>query len=130
MRTHAARLLTTAIVMVGSIVIFAAPASADSRTKYTNGCTIVPDVTPWSNFHNACNKHDICYARYSNGLHQYGENEVARAMCDNDFLWRMSRSCKTLVWRKEPACLVNAVAYYNGVRLLGAPAYYDFNTIW
>jgi len=130
MRTYAARLLTTVTVVVGSISIFAAPASADSRTQYTNGCTFVADVTPWSDFRDACNKHDICYARYSNGLHRYGETEISRKICDDQFLWRMYRACESRVWREEPACMANALAYYSGVRIGAAPWYYDFNTIW
>jgi hypothetical protein len=122
-------LLTTVIVMVGSIAISAAPVSADSRTQHTNGCTIVPDVTPWSDFHNACNKHDICYARYSNGLHRYGETEISRKICDDQFLGRMYKACKSRVWREEPACMATALQYYNGVRRLGVPFYYDNNTL-
>ena len=130
MKTHAARLLTTAIVMVGSIAIFAAPASADSRARYTNGCTVVPDVMPWLNFRGACNKHDICYARYSNGLHQYGETEKSRKICDDQFAARMYGSCKARVWYEEPSCMSYAVNYYLGVRLLGKPFYDDYNTMW
>jgi len=131
MRTTMSRLLVAAI-MVSSFTMFAAPANAatDSRWNYTNGCTIVPDVTPWANFTSSCNYHDVCYARYPSGAHQYGTNETGRARCDVQFLGRMDSACEALKWWDEPPCFATAVAYYNGVRLYGAPAYYDYNTIW
>lgn len=139
MRTTISRFLIAAI-MVGPITMFAAPASTlpivpkprpvDLRFKYTNGCTFVPDVTPLIDFVRSCNLHDICYARYENGRHEYGSNEVGRAKCDTLFLGRMYNACKERVWHEVPGCLSVAKAYHNGVVLFGGPYYYDYNTQW
>ncbi len=60
--------------------------AADSRSSYTNGCTLSPDGIPgFYNFRDICNQHDVCYARFSNGSHQYGTNEWGRLTCDNQF---------------------------------------------
>lgn len=131
MRKATARILLTAAIMLGSIAMLAAPASAqanDQRAQYTNGCTIVPDVMPWLNFRDACNGHDICYARFEDGHHEFGAD--GRVDCDDIFLGRMVANCDSqpILWR--PSCYSYAGEYYLGVRAVGAPFYFDDNTVW
>ena len=108
--------------------------AADSRSSYTNGCTLSPDGIPgFYNFRDICNQHDVCYARFSNGSHQYGTNEWGRLTCDNQFLSNMNNYCyNRFAWYdpRRNTCLSSAGTYYSAVRRLGAPFYYDYNLVY
>lgn len=133
MKNATARILLVAAIMLGSMAMVAAPASAHGagqRERYTNGCTIVPDVTPWLNFRDACNAHDVCYARYDDGHHQYGTDKDGRKVCDDRFLGAMWANCGTQPWGWRPLCYTAGRDYYLGVRSLGADFYYDYNTLY
>jgi hypothetical protein len=70
------------------------PAAQDPRLKFVNGCTLSPDRQPGIyDFTSACNHHDVCYARYPDGHHQYGDGEKGRAICDKMFHEEMYRLC-------------------------------------
>lgn len=133
MKHTTSRIILVAAIMLGSMAMAAAPASAHGagqRERYTNGCTIVPDVTPWLNFRNACNAHDICYARYDDGHHQYGTNGDGRRICDDRFAGAMSANCQSQPWYVRASCYSSASQYYLGVVALGADFYYDNNTLY
>ena len=84
-----------------------------------------PDGIPgFYNFRDICNQHDVCYARFSNGSHQYGTNEWGRLTCDNQFLSNMNNYCyNRFAWYdpRRNTCLSIAGTYYSAVRRLGAP---------
>ena len=102
--------------------------------SFTNGCTLSPDGIPgFYNFRDICNQHDVCYARFSNGSHQYGTNEWGRLTCDNQFLSNMNNYCyNRFAWYdpRRNTCLSIAGTYYSAVRRLGAPFYYDYNLVY
>lgn len=110
------------------------PSYSDPRAAYTNGCTLSPDGVPgFYNFRDICNRHDICYARYPDGHHQYGTNETGRYICDLQFRNEMRNYCTNRFGRFDPrrySCYGIADTYYSAVRKLGWPFYYDYNTNW
>ena len=129
-------LLLAALLCIGiGIAVSSSPAAAaDTRWNYTNGCTLSPDGVPGLyNFRDICNRHDVCYARFSNGAHLYGTNEWGRATCDNIFLSEMNSYCSArFAWwdARRGTCQSAARTYYNAVRAFGIPFYYDNNTMW
>lgn len=84
----------------------------------TDGCTGVSDSPGGFSFFAACAQHDACY-----------RGQLApRWTCDRRFKADMIAVCKTEATRAERnRCAKWAGTYYAGVRLFGAPSYYDIN---
>lgn len=127
--------LALVLTLTAGVALASSPASAgDSRWNYTNGCTLSPDGVPGLyNFRDICNLHDVCYARYSNGSHQYGTTESGRSTCDGLFLSNMTQYCNArFPWYdgRRGYCLGVAWTYYSAVRNFGSSFYYDWNTKW
>ncbi len=130
-----AALLVGALTLLG---VLAAPAAAhpggDHRYRYVNGCTMAPDRLPGLiDLKDLCNKHDIWYARYDDGHHQFGTNELGRLRADRAFLSAMNSRCQSrFAWYdpRRTACMYAVDKYYRAVRLAGIPWYYDRNTRW
>lgn len=124
--------LLIATLLTVTAVSVATASAADPRAVYTNGCTLSPDGLPGLyNFRDICNHHDICYARFPDGSHQYGSTEAGRATCDSLFLNEMTTYCRNRFSGWDPRranCVGTAGTYYYAVRNLGRPFYYDYNT--
>lgn len=124
--------------VVGLSFESASPVAAHGANQ--NGCTFSPDSSWYSgyiqpflpliwgyNFHNACDQHDLCYAR----PHRYGDSEAGRQRCDDEFYWAMRRSCDASYGSWDPrryTCANTASVYYGAVRVAGWWWYIDWNT--
>jgi hypothetical protein len=119
-----------------SAAVGAQSASAALPPAQTNGCaftgtnTVVPfSISSEYDFTSACNAHDLCYGK----PHRYANNEAGRAHCDRDFLAAMQATCNQRFSASNPqrySCRGKAAVYYQGAQRLGAPWYYDNNTMF
>jgi hypothetical protein len=111
---------------------FPACSTGDPRLQYTNGCTMAPDRIPrLISLTDLCNMHDVLYARFPDGHHEFGSNEWGRLQADLRFLGAMLSRCNAAYSWYDPrrgVCLNTVSVYYHAVRALGAPFYYDSNT--
>jgi hypothetical protein len=109
-----------------------AVSAGDPRLQYTNGCTMSPDRIPkLITIKDLCDMHDVLYARFPDGHHEYGTNELGRLRADNVFLGAMLSRCNsTYSWYdpRRDLCARSALVYYTAVRTFGAAFYYDYNT--
>jgi hypothetical protein len=77
--------------------------------------------------------HDVLYARYPDGHHQYGSNEWGRLQADTVFYGAMlSRCAQTYAWYdpRRGVCNSSVTTYFLAVRQYGAAFYYDNNTVY
>jgi len=66
----------------------AAPTVAAPAALHGDSCTNAPDSGPTWNFHEACHRHDTCYANKP-----YGRSQAGRLRCDGNFWNDMMSSC-------------------------------------
>lgn len=101
------------IATAGLVGLSVTTASAHGAGQ--NGCTLSPD---WI-FHNACDRHDLCYDARSTP-----NSAVGRKSCDDKFLADMRNICAS-TYRNNPRsrdyCYGVAGTYYKAVRLGGPP---------
>lgn len=116
-RSFSALLALTALMSLFTLT--AQPTPAAAHGSYQNGCTFSPDSGRYFNFHNACDRHDLCY-RYK----YYGNSSAGRKSCDIRFLNDMRASCVSRYpsnWSlyQRGRCYTTAQTYYGAVRAVG-----------
>jgi hypothetical protein len=115
-------LATTAMAVAVAVAVLlvisrdgaATPAAA--HPSPADGCSFAPDSGPWFNFHNACDRHDLCYIGHW----------TDKLSCDYRFLQDMRNYCYgTYQWWQwqRAACLATAWTYYTGVSTAGWACY-------
>ncbi|MEM7275843.1 MAG: phospholipase A2 [Actinomycetota bacterium] len=108
-----------AVAVVGALLaaaLLVAPAPAAAHGPDTNGCTAVPDAGYGFDFHDICDRHDVCY-----GTQPHGSDRDGRKQCDRIFRSEMLDQCREHPFfsGERAACTAVAVAYYIGVRAVG-----------
>lgn len=104
-----------ALVALSSMfAVTAQPTPAAAHGTYQNGCSFSPDSGPYFNFHNSCDRHDLCY-RYK----YYGNSSAGRKGCDDRFLRDMRASCTNKTAFGRTSCRGTAAVYYRAVRAAG-----------
>lgn len=95
--------------------VAAAPAAPAALNRDT--CTNAPDSGPTWNFHDACLRHDNCYANKP-----YGNSQWGRLRCDAVFWNDMMASCNSRYSWYDPrryACREVADVYFSVVVAAG-----------
>jgi hypothetical protein len=118
--------LAGAAVVVPSIVTPSKAPQAEAHGNGTNGCS-VPGPQGWADrgfgydFHNACDRHDICYINRPHGVNEWG-----RSVCDLIFRLDMTEECRRRSGREATNCYAIRDQFYNSVRVFGLPFFYHW----
>ena len=116
-----AMVVLAATMSTGGAVLFGS-AAASAHEPGTNGCTLSPDsgYSPsYYNFHDACDRHDLCYVNKP-----FGNTSAGRKACDDAFRADMRAWCANYyrAWWQAPFrsnCYATAEVYYSAVRTFG-----------
>lgn len=136
LKQRSGRVLIALLVSMGSLaglgIVSASPASAHNPVTRTspNGCTLSPDSSPvpvYYNFHDVCDRHDLCYDQLWFGRGWYNPFNggwAGRLACDNMFHNEMRTWCGNQYWwswQRRYTCYGVAATYYTAVRNFGGP---------